>query len=63
MDAADIDVGTSGPDLARGIYPLVKITTLGGTADVDDEELCAVSERLLSVVKAKYMAVPFYVSP
>jgi proteasome beta subunit len=51
VDAADIDVGTSGPDLARGIYPLVKITTLDGTADVDDEELCAVSERLLSVVK------------
>ena len=51
VDAADIDVGTSGPDLARGIYPLVKIVTLDGTADVNDEELCGVSERLLSVVK------------
>ena len=51
VDAADIDVGTSGPDLARGIYPLVKIVTLDGTTDVDDEELCGVSEKLLSVVK------------
>ena len=51
VDAADIDVGTSGPDLARGIYPLVKIITLDGTADVNDEELSGVSEKLLSVVK------------
>lgn len=51
VDAADIDVGTSGPDLARGIYPLVKIVTLDGTADANDEELCGVSEKLLSVVK------------
>ena len=29
VDAADIDVGTSGPDLAGGIYPLVKIIMLG----------------------------------
>lgn len=51
VDAADIDVGTSGPDMARGIYPLVKIITLDGTADVNDEELSGVSEKLLSVVK------------
>lgn len=51
VDAADIDVGTSGPDLARGIYPLVKTITHRGTADVEDEELAAVSERLLSVLK------------
>ena len=51
VDAADIDVGTSGPDLARGIYPLVKTITHRGTADVEDEELAAVSERLLSTLK------------
>ena len=51
VDAADIDVGTSGPDLVRGIYPLVKVIALDGTADVDDAELCAVSERLLSALK------------
>ena len=51
VDAADIDVGTSGPDLARGIYPLVKTITHRGTADVEDEELAAVSERLLSALK------------
>ena len=51
VDAADIDVGTSGPDLARGIYPLVKTITHRGTADVEDEELAAVSEKRLSVLK------------
>ena len=51
VDAADIDVGTSGPDLARGIYPLVKTITRAGSADVNDKELAAVSEKLLSVVK------------
>ena len=51
VDAADIDVGTSGPDLARGIYPLVKTITHRGAADVEDEELAAVSEKLLSVLK------------
>jgi proteasome beta subunit len=51
VDAADIDVGTSGPDLGRGIYPSVKIITRSGTEDVADEELAAVSGRLLSDVK------------
>ena len=51
VDAADIDVGTSGPDLGRGIYPLVKTITRGGIAGVSDEELVAVSEKLLSVLK------------
>ena len=51
VDAADIDVGTSGPDLARGIYPLVKTIMADGTADVNDEELAAVSEPLLSALK------------
>lgn len=51
VDAADIDIGTSGPDLARGIYPLVKTITHRGTADVEDEELAAVSEKLLGTLK------------
>ena len=51
VDAADIDVGTSGPDLARGIYPLVKTIALDGTADVNDAELGAASEKLLSALK------------
>ena len=51
VDAADIDVGTSGPDLARGIYPLVKIITAVGTEDVADDELAAVSGKLLSAPK------------
>lgn len=51
VDAAGIDVGTSGPDLARGIYPLIKTITRAGAADVNDEELRAVSEKLLSALK------------
>ena len=51
VDAADIDVGTSGPDPARGIYPLVKIITSAGTEDVADDELAAVSGKLLTTVK------------
>ena len=51
VDAADIDVGTSGPDRARGIYPLVKIITCGGTEDVADKELASMSGKLLSSMK------------
>jgi proteasome beta subunit len=39
VDAADIDVATSGPDLVRGIYPVVKIVSQHGTTTVSDEEL------------------------
>lgn len=51
VDAADIDVGTSGPDLARGIYPLVKTITLAGAVDVNEAELGTASERLLGALK------------
>jgi proteasome beta subunit len=51
VDAADIDVGTSGPDLARGIYPLIKVVTRDGVTDVDDDELRPLSEKLLSTLK------------
>jgi proteasome beta subunit len=51
IDAADLDVGTSGPDLARGIYPQLKIVTQDGTVDVDDEMLRSLSETLLATLK------------
>ena len=51
VDAADLDVGTSGPDLTRGIYPSVKIVTKDGVTDVDEEELRSVSSELLAALK------------
>jgi proteasome beta subunit len=51
IDAADLDVGTSGPDLARGIYPQIKIVTQEGTVDVDDDTLRSLSETLLATLK------------
>ena len=51
VDAADLDVGTAGPDLARGIYPQVKIVTAAGTTDVSSDELRPLSEHLLATLK------------
>ena len=51
VDAADLDVGTAGPDLARGIYPSVKVVTKDGIADVRDEELRSLSAELLAALK------------
>jgi proteasome beta subunit len=51
VDAADLDVGTSGPDLARGIYPQVKVVTQDGITDVGIETLRPLSETLLTTLK------------
>jgi proteasome beta subunit len=51
VDAADLDVGTAGPDLARGIYPQVKVVTKAGITDVGDDELRPLSEELLTTLK------------
>ncbi|ETX02767.1 MAG: proteasome subunit beta [Candidatus Entotheonella factor] len=51
VDAADLDVGTSGPDLYRGIYPVIKIITKNGIEDVSEDELRPVSEALLASLK------------
>lgn len=51
VDAADLDVATAGPDLARGIYPQVKVVTQDGITDVSQDELRALSEELLAAVK------------
>jgi proteasome beta subunit len=51
VDAADLDVGTSGPDLSRSIYPSVKIVTKDGVTDIEDDELRAVSAELLAALK------------
>lgn len=51
VDAADVDVGTSGPDLIRGIYPVVKFVTRDGVADVAEHEIRPLSERLIAALQ------------
>jgi proteasome beta subunit len=51
VDAADIDVGTIGPDLNRGIYPVIKVVTKHGIEDVGEDELRPISEALLAHLK------------
>jgi proteasome beta subunit len=51
IDAADIDVATSGPDVVRGIYPVVKVVSQYGTTTVSDDQLRSLSEQLLQKLK------------
>jgi proteasome beta subunit len=47
-DAADDDSATGGPDITRGIYPVVRLATATGTERVADEELGAVVREILA---------------
>jgi proteasome beta subunit len=47
-DAADDDSATGGPDLTRGIYPVVMLATAEGTTRVSDDELNTVVRALLA---------------
>lgn len=47
-DAADDDSATGGPDLTRGIYPVVIVTTADGSERVGDGELETVVRAILS---------------
>jgi proteasome beta subunit len=47
-DAADDDSATGGPDLTRGIFPVVMIATESGTERVRDEELGDIVRALLA---------------
>jgi len=38
-DAADDDLATGGPDLTRGIFPVVRLASAEGTARIPDDEL------------------------
>jgi proteasome beta subunit len=49
-EAADEDAATGGPDLIRGIYPLVATVTAGGFASVTEEE---VAERFSALVERR----------
>jgi proteasome beta subunit len=47
-DAADDDSATGGPDLTRGIYPIVRLATAHGTERVPDAELEPVVRAILA---------------
>jgi proteasome beta subunit len=48
-DAADEDAATGGPDLVRGIFPVVATVTADGYRRVPDDELRKAAERLVAV--------------
>jgi proteasome beta subunit len=47
FEAADEDTATGGPDLIRGIYPLVAVIDAEGYRALDDEDIAARSHALL----------------
>jgi proteasome beta subunit len=46
-DAADDDSATGGPDITRGIYPVVRLATAAGTERVADDELAGTVRAIL----------------
>ena len=46
-DAADNDAGTGGPDLVRGIFPIVKTITSAGVQDIDEATIKAIVTRII----------------
>jgi proteasome beta subunit len=52
-DAADDDSATGGPDLTRGIYPVVMTATAAGTERVADGELIEVVRAILADREAR----------
>ncbi|MGI8679331.1 MAG: proteasome subunit beta [Jatrophihabitans sp.] len=52
-DAADDDSATGGPDITRGIYPLVMTATAGGAERVADDELGTVVRAILADREAR----------
>ncbi|WP_163542277.1 proteasome subunit beta [Occultella kanbiaonis] len=48
IDAADEDSATGGPDVARGIYPIVAVVDSGGYRRVGDLDLAAVVRAISS---------------
>jgi proteasome beta subunit len=52
IDAAEEDVGTGGPDFAKGIFPTVKVITREGFEDVPDAEVRAQCEGVMAARQA-----------
>jgi len=47
-DAADDDSATGGPDLTRGIYPVVGVITTAGYRRLPDDEVAAVAQAIIT---------------
>jgi proteasome beta subunit len=47
FDAADDDTATGGPDLIRGIFPIVMLATAEGTTRLGDVETAAVTQTIV----------------
>jgi len=52
-DAADDDSATGGPDVTRGIYPVVMTATAAGTNRVEEDELIALVRAILADREAR----------
>jgi proteasome beta subunit len=52
-DAADDDSATGGPDITRGIYPVVMCATTGGAERVEDSELDTIVRAILADREAR----------
>jgi proteasome beta subunit len=52
-DAADDDSATGGPDLTRGIYPVVMLAGSGGTERISNDELATIVRELLADREAR----------
>ena len=52
-DAADDDSATGGPDITRGIYPIVMLATATGTERVGNEELETIVRDILADRQAR----------
>jgi len=50
-EAADADSATGGPDVLRGIYPVVATITADGWTRIDDADLAARYERIAAAVR------------
>lgn len=46
-DAAEEDIGTSGPDFVRGIFPTIKTVTTSGILDVEEDRVRAICQQVV----------------
>ena len=54
LEAADEDSATGGPDMVRGIYPVVATIGPAGFTRVDDDDLAARFETILAALRESH---------
>jgi proteasome beta subunit len=52
-EASDADAATGGPDVLRGIYPIVASIDSTGWSRVDDTRLAAMYETIMAEVRTR----------